>query len=172
MAWRARAIRQNPEAFLERVREALRVIASEATAQFKAATALEPPRSQPSDQEVGAFGGSWHDPVAETALAAGEQDMIVPLGADPTSELVMPEWQNPMPLPASQRQPDDRGPEIDPRLLAGLSLPMLSGRLKRRSAEFKQLEKLVSDAERKAEDTRQRVRGLIDAEDADLLNGQ
>ena len=39
MAWRARAIRQDPDLFLERVREALQLIAAEATAQYEAATA-------------------------------------------------------------------------------------------------------------------------------------
>jgi ParB-like chromosome segregation protein Spo0J len=172
MAWRARAIRQNPEAFIERVRDALRLIATEATAQYEALTALESPRSQSSDQDVGSFGGSWHGPLAESPLAAGQQDPLAPAGLDSSSDLVMPEWQNPMPLPASHRHPDDAAPEIDPRLLGGLSLPMLAGRLKRRSAEFKALEKQVSDAERKAEDTRQRVRGLIDTEDADMLDRQ
>jgi hypothetical protein len=71
-----------------------------------------------------------------------------------------------MPVPASQRRTGDAPAPINPRLLAGLSIPMLSERLKRRPTEFGELETHVSDVERQAEDARRRVRDLIDAEEA------
>ncbi len=76
IAWRARAVRNNPEGFLSEVHTILQAIAAEATAQYEAAL-------------------------------------------------------NPMPVPASQRPPGEATP-IDPRLLAGLSLPMLARRIAKR----------------------------------------
>jgi hypothetical protein len=43
---------------------------------------------------------------------------------------------------------------------------MLAERLKRRPAEFEQLETHVSDVERQADDARRRVRDLVEAEEA------
>jgi mannose/fructose-specific phosphotransferase system component IIA len=83
----------------------------------------------------------------------------------------MPEWENPMPVPPSQRASDTMEPAIDPRLLAGLSLPMLADRLRRRSTEFQKLEQQLTDAERQAQDTRARVRGIMDADETDRRGG-
>jgi len=77
IAWRARAVRDDPEAFLTRIGELLRTVAEEATAQYEAAV-------------------------------------------------------NPMPAPHSQRPPGELS-AIDPRLLSGLSLPMLTRRIVKRS---------------------------------------
>jgi ParB-like chromosome segregation protein Spo0J len=166
MAWRAKAIRQNPEAFLERVHDLLRVIATEATSQFEAAMALESPRNA-NEGDLDSLAGTWHGPIGEAGQGTTDRESRSAGGVDRTSDLVMPEWQNPMPLPASQRLTDDTGPAIDPRLLAGLSLPMLTSRLKRRSADFEQVDKQASDAERQADDVRQRIRGIINGEDTE-----
>ena len=77
IAWRARAVRDDPEAFLTRIGELLRTIAEEATTQYEAAV-------------------------------------------------------NPMPAPHSQRPPGELS-AIDPRLLSGLSLPMLTRRIVKRT---------------------------------------
>ena len=154
MAWRARAIRQDPELFLERVHDAIQLIAAQATAQYEAATTQQP--GQRAGQSVS----------KKSAATRVEADREV-------TDLVMPEWENPMPLPSSQRGADDLSAAIDPRLLAGLSLPMLADRLKRGSSElYRRLEKQVSDAEQQAENTRKRVRGVIDADEADKREGK
>jgi ParB-like chromosome segregation protein Spo0J len=163
MAWRARAIRQNPEAFLERVHDLLRTIATEATAQYEAAMGLESQRIV-NDTDLDSLAGTWHGPIGDAGQGTSGKELRS-ASLDRASDLVMPEWQNPMPLPASQRQPDDSGPAIDPRLLAGLSIPMLTGRLRKRSTEFQEVDKQASDAERQADEVRQRIRGIINGED-------
>ena len=142
VAWRARAVRQDPEAFLERVRGLLQVIAADATA--------------------------WRDAITreEAELATRVADQRPDVRTDRQPGESIPDDQNPMPVPPSQRRAGDAGPPINPRLLGGLSIPMLAERLKRRPAEFEQLETHVSDVERQADDARRRVRDLVEAEEA------
>jgi ParB-like chromosome segregation protein Spo0J len=163
MAWRARAVRQNPDLFLERVREALHLIAAEATAQYESATAQPPVAAQGRSVERADSGAQLRRGSVTAERPASAASAAAPEAAD----LVMPEWENPMPMPASQRAPNSIEPSIDPRLLAGLSLPMLADRLRRRSTEFQKLDKRLTDAERRAHDTRKRVQGIIGADETD-----
>jgi ParB-like chromosome segregation protein Spo0J len=170
VAWRARAVRQDPEAFIEHVRALIQIIAAEATADYSAAIARTAARRRRrGGGATPAAADSWRETIAreEAELAA----RVAPVrAADSASsrarDVSMPEDQNPMPIPASQRRTGDAPAPINPRLLAGLSIPMLSERLKRRSTEFGELETHVSDVERQADDARRRVRDLVDAEEA------
>ena len=164
VAWRARAVRQDPEAFLEHVHALIQVIAADATADYTAAVARASSRRRRRGGGVTpAATVSWRETIAreEAELAARAADLPGRQRDD-----AIPDYQNPMPVPPSQRRPGDSPPTINPRLLAGLSIPMLSERMKRRSAEFGELETHVSDVERQAEDARRRVRDLVDAEEA------
>ena len=75
---------------------------------------------------------------------------------------VMPEGENPMPVPPSRRRPGEPQAGISPRLLAGLSLPMLAERMRRRSPEYQQLDTHLTDIERQAEAARQRAREVLE----------
>jgi ParB-like chromosome segregation protein Spo0J len=174
VAWRARAVRQDPEAFLEHVRVLIQVIAADATADYAAAVARASTRGRRRGREVTpAATDSWRETIAreEAELAARvaparAADLPASHHAGRQRDEAIPDHQNPMPVPPSQRRPGDSAPAINPRLLAGLSIPMLSERMKRRPAEFGELETHVSDVERQAEDARRRVRDLVDAEEA------
>jgi ParB-like chromosome segregation protein Spo0J len=180
VAWRARAVRQDPEAFLEHVRALIQVIAADATADYAAAVAAAMARASTRRRRRGggvtpAATDSWRETIAreEAELAARvaharAADLPLPasLPAGRPRDESIPDHQNPMPVPPSQRRPGDAAPPINPRLLAGLSIPMLSERMKRRPPEFGELETHVSDVERQAEDARRRVRDLVDAEEA------
>ena len=175
VAWRARAVRQDPEAFLEHVRALIQVIAAEATADYAAALAAAIARASSRRRRRGgevtpAASDSWRETIAreeaELAARARVADLPVNLPAGRQRDESIPDHQNPMPVPPSQRRPGDASPPINPRLLAGLSIPMLSERMKRRPPEFGELETHVSDVERQAEDARRRVRDLVDAEEA------
>src|SRR5579862_7317958 len=147
MAWRARAVREDPQRFLERVREALQAIAVEATEHYDLAVANTRRRGTRRAKTGGrATPRTWGD-----AIAREEAELSAPMdraGAsrdamtdDPESiGAIMPEAENPIPVPPSRRRAGDGPPEISPRLLAGLSLPMLAERLKRRSPEYQQME--------------------------------
>lgn len=170
VAWRARAVRQDPEAFLERVQALLQVIAADATADYTAALAKGAVRKRSRrGGGVTAATEAWRDAIAreEAELAARVADVrVADVRGDRRGAEAIPEDQNPIPVPPSQRRTGDAGPAINPRLLAGLSIPMLAERLKRRPTEFDQLETHVSDVERQADDARRRVRDLVDAEEA------
>jgi ParB-like chromosome segregation protein Spo0J len=175
VAWRARAVRQDPQAFLEHVRALIQVIAADATADYAAAVARASTRGRRRGREVmPAPTDSWRETIAreEAELAARvaaharAADLPASHHAGRQRDEAIPDHQNPMPVPPSQRRPGDSAPSIDPRLLAGLSIPMLAERMKRRPAEFGELETHVSDVERQAEDARRRVRELVDAEEA------
>lgn len=170
VAWRARAVRQDPEAFLEHVRALIQIIAADATADYAAAVArASSHRRRRGGGVTPAATDSWRETIAreeaELAARARVADLPANLPGRQRDESI-PDHQNPMPVPPSQRRPGDSSPTINPRLLAGLSIPMLSERMKRRSAEFGELETHVSDVERQAEDARRRVRDLVDAEEA------
>ena len=110
----------------------------------------------------------WRDAITreEAELATRVADQRPDVRTDRQPGESIPDDQNPMPVPPSQRRAGDAGPPINPRLLGGLSIPMLAERLKRRPAEFEQLETHVSDVERQADDARRRVRDLVEAEEA------
>ena len=169
VAWRARAVRQDPEAFLERVRGLLQVIAADATADYDAAVAAgRVQRRRRRGGGVAAATEAWRDAITreEAELATRVADQRPDVRTDRQPGESIPDDQNPMPVPPSQRRAGDAGPPINPRLLGGLSIPMLAERLKRRPAEFEQLETHVSDVERQADDARRRVRDLVEAEEA------
>lgn len=165
VAWRAKAVRGDPEAFLDRVRELLQVIAADATADYEAAVARQGTRSRRQrGGGVAAATEAWRATIAREEAELGTR--VADARGAARRAHAMPDEHNPMPVPPSQRRPGDPGPAISPRLLAGLSIPMLAERLKRRSAEFQQLETHVSDVERQAEDARRRVRERVDAEES------
>jgi ParB-like chromosome segregation protein Spo0J len=169
VAWRARAVRQDPEAFLEHVRTLIQVIAADATADYAAAVARGSSRRRRGGGVTPAATDSWRETIAreEAELAARARVADLPsLHPARQRDESIPDDQNPMPVPPSQRRPGDAAPAINPRLLAGLSIPMLSERMKRRPAEFGELETHVSDVERQADDARRRVRDLVDAEES------
>lgn len=171
VAWRARAVRQDPEAFLDHVRALIQVIAADATADYAAAVARASTRRRRRGGGVTpAATDSWRETIAreeaELAARARVADLPVSRPTGRQRDESIPDHQNPMPVPPSQRRAGDSPPPINPRLLAGLSIPMLSERMKRRPAEFGELETHVSDVERQAEDARRRVRDLVDAEEA------
>ena len=164
MAWRARAVETDPELFLERVRDALQAIATEATAHYDAAIARQRSR-RGRGRHATMSAREWRDAIAREEAELGAratadadratgQEHALTLGA-------IPEGDNPMPVPPSRRRPGDARPEISPRLLAGLSLPMLAERLKRRSPDYQQLDTHLSDVERQAEEARQRARDAL-----------
>jgi ParB-like chromosome segregation protein Spo0J len=169
VAWRARAVRQDPEAFIEHVRALIQTIAADATADYAAAVARSASRRRRrGGGATPAAADSWRETIAreEAELAARVVHARVAGAQSPSArDVSIPDDQNPMPVPASQRRAGDTPAPINPRLLAGLSIPMLSERLKRRP-EFGELETHVSDVERQAEDARRRVRDLVDAEEA------
>jgi ParB-like chromosome segregation protein Spo0J len=165
VAWRARAVRQDPDAFLERVRALIQVIAADATADYEAAVArMQRRRRRRRGGGVAAATEAWREAI--TREEAELSNRMADGRIDRQRGESIPDDQNPMPVPPSQRRSGDTGPPISPRLLAGLSIPMLAERLKRRPAEFDQLETHVSDVERQADDARRRVRDLVDAEEA------
>jgi hypothetical protein len=175
VAWRARAVRQDPEAFLEHVRALLQAIAADATADYDSAMAAgRVRRRRRRGGGVSAATDAWRDAItreeaelaARVADAGGRGSGHGGAHTDRQRGESIPDDQNPMPVPPSQRRPGDAAPAISPRLLAGLSIPMLAERLKRRAPEFNQLETHLSDVERQAEDARRRVRDLVDAEEA------
>jgi hypothetical protein len=170
IAWRSRAIRAEPELFLEQMRDLLQVIATEATTYYEEALVRGPAKGRRRrGRGVAAATEAWRDAIArdEEELESPHADTRAP----GTRADALPEAQNPMPVPPSQRRPGDAGPAISPRLLAGLSIPMLAERLKRRPAEYQQLESHVSDVERQADDARRRVRELLDAEESEHHSG-
>jgi ParB-like chromosome segregation protein Spo0J len=116
IAWRSRAIREDPDAFLGHVRDVLRTIAAEATTQYEQALTRLPRGPRATSSRVIAR--------EEAELADVRSDRRV-------QEPGIPDDQNPMPVPSSQRQgagaTDDT---VDPRLLSGLSLPMLARRMR------------------------------------------
>jgi ParB-like chromosome segregation protein Spo0J len=162
VAWRARAVRQDPEVFLEHVRALIQTIAADATADYTAAIARsDSRRRRRGGGATSAAADSWRETIAreEAELAARvAHARVTDSGSPRTRDVSIPDDQNPMPVPASQRRTGDTPAPINPRLLAGLSIPMLSERLKRRP-EFGELETHVSDVERQAEDARCWVRG-------------
>ncbi len=169
VAWRARAVRQDPEAFLEHIRALIQVIAADATADYTAALARSSTRRKRRGGGVTpAAADTWRETIAreEAELAARMAHARTADTASRPRDASIPDSQNPMPVPASQRRTGDAPVPINPRLLAGLSIPMLSERLKRWPTEFGELETHVSDVERQAEDARRRVRDLVDAEEA------
>jgi len=179
LAWRARGVRENPELFLERVRDALEAIAAEASAHYERATARATARGRgQSRRQRGRTveGGrrSWREAIAREEAELGArvadragEDREAPkarVGADG----VMPEVDNPMPVPPSRRRSGDPQAGISPRLLAGLSLPMLAERMRRRAPEFQQLDTHLSDVERQAEAARQRAREVLEQQPTGL----
>ncbi len=137
VAWRARAVRQDPEAFLEHVRALIQVIAADATADYAAAIARASTRRRRRGGGVTpAATDSWRETIAreeaELAARARVADLPVNLPGRQRDESI-PDHQNPMPVPPSQRRPGDSPPPINPRLLAGLSIPMLAERMKRQA---------------------------------------
>jgi ParB-like chromosome segregation protein Spo0J len=172
MAWRARGVRADPEVFLERVRDALQMIATEATVDYQAArSAVQGRRGRKSGDSSAMTARSWRDNIAREEAELGEEgadrrvdDRPAPAargtrGASPT----IPEAENPMPVPPSQRHTGEATAGISPRLLAGLSLPMLAERIKRRTTpEYQALDTRLSDVERQAEEARLRAREVLD----------
>ena len=120
IAWRARAVREDPDGFLSHVRGLLRTIAQEATAQYEnALTRL--PRGRRATPAVTI--------EREEAELTEREGGVVALNR--ASDSAIPESENPMPVPLSRRgdaPPAEGG--IDPRLLTGLSLPMLARRMR------------------------------------------
>jgi hypothetical protein len=169
MAWRARAVREDPEMFLERVRDALQAIAAEATAQYELATNRVRSRGRRRQGgEVGRPPRSWREVIAREEAELGARVADRPRADHPTpgdrDAGVIPETENPIPMPPSRRRPGESPGAISPRLLAGLSLPMLAERLKRRPPEFQQLDTHLADVERQAEEARQRAREVLDSQ--------
>lgn len=163
MAWRTSGVQADPELFIERVRDALQAVAAEATAHYDLAV------RRGSNQRRRGRAGSWRELIAreEAELATPITDR--PAGRpEPTREGEspadgpIPDTENPMPVPPSRRRPGDQVGGISPRLLAGLSLPMLAERLKRRSPDFQQLDTHITDIERHAEEARQRARESLE----------
>lgn len=131
LAWRARSVRQDPERFLERVRELLEAIAVEATAHYTAAQSSgQERRRRRRGGGVAAATEAWREAISrdEAELRSRVGDYSAGRGRE--RGVGIPEDQNPMPVPPSQRRPGE-GREISARLLAGLSIPMLAERLKR-----------------------------------------
>ena len=164
MAWRARAVQADPDLFLDRVRDALQAIATEATAQYDAATARE--RARKGRARGGKMSArDWRDAIAREEAELGTRALPdadrAPGPEHASAPGTMPEGDNPIPVPPSRRRPGDAGQEISPRLLAGLSLPMLAERLKRRSPEYQNLDSHLSEVERKADEARQRARDAL-----------
>jgi hypothetical protein len=160
MAWRARGVRADPDLFLERVRDALEAIAQEATAHYDVAT--QEARSQRRrGRGTKRSPRGWRDTIAreEAELRARVVDSVQ--AGDQAGETI-PELENPIPVPPSRRRSGEPQTGISPRLLAGLSLPMLAERLKRRAPEYQQLESQLADVERQAEEVRQRARETLD----------
>ena len=162
MAWRARAVQADPELFLERVRDALQAIATEATAHYDLANARERKRKG-RGRGPRMSARDWRDAIAREEAELGTRPAIhhPPAHGEAAPLSAIPEGDNPIPLPPSRRRPGDARTEISPRLLAGLSLPMLAERLKRRSPEYQELDSHLSDVERQAEDARQRAREVM-----------
>ena len=132
IAWRARAIRADPEAFLLHVRELLTTIATEATAQYAdALTRLPRGRRASSVRTIANEEAELADirggAVGREGQGEGEGESSHGVGLMGPG---IPDDQNPMPIPASRRHELDAPGAIDPNLLSGLSLPMLSRRLK------------------------------------------
>jgi hypothetical protein len=163
MAWRARGVQTDPELFIERVRDALQAVAAEATAHYDLAV-----HRGSSPRRRGRV-GSWRELIARE-----EAELGAPIADRPAerpeparegesqAEGPIPDPENPMPVPPSRRRPGDQHGGISPRLLAGLSLPMLADRLKRRQPDFQQLDTHITDIERQAEEARQRARESLD----------
>jgi ParB-like chromosome segregation protein Spo0J len=172
MAWRARAVREDPQRFLERVHEALQAIAAEATEHYDLALADTRRggnrRAKSSDRAA----RRWGDAIArDEAEISGPIDQAAAASREAAAEeresmgAVMPEEANPMPMPPSRRRATGEPPtEVNRRLLAGLSLPMLAERLRRRNPEYQHMESQLADVERRVEETRQRAREVLDAE--------
>jgi hypothetical protein len=165
MAWRARGVQANPELFIERVRDALQAVAAEATAHYDLAL------RQGGNQRRRARTGPWPDLIAREEAELGTPVADRPAARpEPSREGEparaedgpIPDAQNPMPVPPSRRRPGDQYGGISPRLLAGLSLPMLAERLKRRAPEFQQLDTHITDIERQAEEARRRARESLE----------
>lgn len=163
MAWRARAIQADPELFLERVRDALQAVATEATAHYDVAL------RRGSNQRQRGRAGTWQERIAReeaelgTRVADRPADRPDPVReGEPRADGPIPDVENPMPVPPSRRRPGDQAGGISPRLLAGLSLPMLAERLKRRSPDFQQLDTHIADIERQAEEARRRARESLE----------
>jgi ParB-like chromosome segregation protein Spo0J len=164
MAWRARAVQADPELFLERVREALQAIATEATAHYDLANARMRKR-QGRGRSATVGPRNWHDAIARDEAELGPRASAAadrPAQHDDATSGMIPDDDNPMPVPPSRRRPSDARQEISPRLLAGLSLPMLAERLKRRAPDYQQLDSHLTDVERQAEEARQRAREVLD----------
>jgi len=180
MAWRARGVRKNPELFMERVQAALQTIALEAAAQYELATASGSRRTRRSRSNADAGGAveTWRE-----VIARDEADLGVPIAprraADRRSSDAsmqhdsggIPDSENPIPVPPSQRKPGDSSAGVNPRLLAGLSLPMLVERLKRRPRDYQELDSHVTDVERQAEEARRRARETLEAQTAERDSG-
>lgn len=163
MAWRARAIEADPELFLERVRDALQAVAAEATAHYDLAV------RRGSDLRRRGRSGTWRERIAREEAELGTRVADRPAErpepareGEPRADGPIPDVENPMPVPPSRRRPGDQSGGISPRLLAGLSLPMLAERLKRRSPDFQQLDTHITDIERHAEEARQRARDALE----------
>ena len=178
LAWRARAVRQDPEAFLDRVREVLQAIAADATADYEAEVASSA-RGRVRRQRGGGVAAATE--AWQAAIAREEAELKARVadgggggggGGGGRRAETIPDDQNPIPVPPSQRRPGDPGTTISPRLLAGLSIPMLAERLKRRAPEFRALETHVSDVERQADEARRRVRERVDAEESERREEQ
>jgi ParB-like chromosome segregation protein Spo0J len=126
IAWRARAVRADPDGFLAHVRNLLRAIAEEATAQYEdALTRLPQGRRATLARTI----EREEAELADTELVERDTDAMAVARA---SDAGIPESENPMPVPLSRRgdltPPEGEG--IDPRLLTGLSLPMLARRMR------------------------------------------
>ena len=121
IAWRARAIRSDPEAFLLHVRE---ILSRDRGRSYESNTntplldflkAGERPRLERSPAKK---------PSSPTR---GKGRPHIPLARSVRSS---PMTRTRMPMPASRRRDLEATAAIDPNLLSGLSLPMLSRRLK------------------------------------------
>jgi hypothetical protein len=114
IAWRARAIRANPEAFLAHVGEVLGAIAAEATTQYTDALTRLPQRRATLAEAIERDEAE----LVEDRPEEGEIERVVvadrALGRGPADDVAKTEGHAPS---------DDA---IDPRLLSGLSLPMLN----------------------------------------------
>jgi ParB-like chromosome segregation protein Spo0J len=163
MAWRARGVQADPELFIERVRDALQAVAAEATAHYDHAM------RRGSNQRRRGRAKPWRDLIAREEAELGTRVADRPAEppelsreGEPRADGPIPDPENPMPMPPSRRRPGDQSGGISPRLLAGLSLPMLAERLKRRPPDFQQLDTHITDIERQAEEARQRARESLE----------
>lgn len=95
------------------VREVLEAIATEATAQYEHALTQLPRGKRPTS--VQAIANEEAEIVAQSRVVDGP---------------AIPESENPMPIPLSRRRDGEDTIKIDPALLSGLSLPMLTRRIK------------------------------------------